>query len=63
MIQAKLSSGDVGLTGPKTQVPPSTRITGDIYGHLTPGSNRDMANRLDTQPAATHPQPAKQEEA
>ena len=37
----------------------SIQITVDIYGHLIPNSNRDMVNRLDTQPSATHPQPAK----
>jgi integrase len=37
----------------------SIQITVDIYGHLIPNSNRDMVNRLDTQPAATYPQPAK----
>ena len=37
----------------------SIQMTVDIYGHLIPSSNRDMVNRLDSQPAATHPQPAK----
>jgi len=41
----------------------SIQITVDIYGHLIPNSNRDMVNRLDTQPAATYPQPAKIEKA
>jgi integrase len=41
----------------------SIQITVDIYGHLISNSNRDVVNRLDTQPAATHPQPAKMEKA
>ena len=41
----------------------SIQITVDIYGHLIPNSNRDMVNRLDTQPSATYPQPAKIEKA
>jgi integrase len=36
----------------------SIQITVDIYCHLIPNSNRDMVNRLDTQPSATYPQPA-----
>lgn len=35
----------------------SIQMTVDIYGHLIPGSNRHMVNRLDTQPSATYPQP------
>jgi hypothetical protein len=31
----------------------------DIYGHLIPGSTRQMVNRPETPPAATYPQPAK----
>jgi integrase len=39
-------------------------MTVDIYGHLIPSSNRDAVNRLDeTQPSATHPQPAQIEKA
>jgi integrase len=41
----------------------SIQMTVDIYGHLIPSSNRERVNRLDTQPAATHPQPAKMKEA
>ncbi len=41
----------------------SIQITVDIYGHLIPSSNREMVNRLDTQPAATYPQPAKMKKA
>lgn len=41
----------------------SIQITVDIYGHLIPNSNRDMVNRLDSQPSATYPQPAKMEKA
>ncbi len=41
----------------------SIQMTVDIYGHLIPSSNRDMVNRLDTQPAATYPQPAKIQKA
>jgi len=41
----------------------SIQMTVDIYGHLIPSSNREMVNRLDTQPAATYPQPAKMEKA
>lgn len=41
----------------------SIQITVDIYCHLIPNSNRDMVNRLDTQPSATYPQPAKMEKA
>jgi integrase len=41
----------------------SIQMTVDIYGHLIPSSNPEMVNRLDTQPAATYPQPAKKEEA
>jgi integrase len=37
----------------------SIQMTVDIYGHLIPSSNREMVNRLDTQPSATQPQPAK----
>ncbi len=37
----------------------SIQITVDIYGHLIPNSNREMVNRLDSQPTATYPQPAK----
>jgi integrase len=36
----------------------SIQMTVDIYGHLIPSSNREMVNRLDSQPSATHPQPA-----
>jgi integrase len=39
----------------------SIQITADIYGHLIPSSNREMVNRLDSQPPATYPQPAKKE--
>jgi hypothetical protein len=38
-------------------------MTVDIYGHLIPSSNRERVNRLDTQPTATQPQPAKMEKA
>ena len=31
----------------------SIQMTVDIYGHLIPSSNREMVNRLDSQPAAT----------
>lgn len=41
----------------------SIQITVDIYGHLIPTSNREMVNRLDTQPSATYPQPARAEGA
>jgi len=41
----------------------SIQITVDIYGHLIPSSNREMVNRLDSQPSATYPQPAKNKEA
>jgi integrase len=41
----------------------SIQMTVDIYGHLIPSSNRERVNRLDTQPAATYPQPAKIQEA
>jgi integrase len=41
----------------------SIQITVDIYGHLIPSSNRERVNRLDTQPNATYPQPAKIEKA
>jgi hypothetical protein len=35
-------------------------MTVDIYGHLIPSANRDIANRLDTpQVEATPAQPAK----
>jgi integrase len=37
----------------------SIQMTVDIYGHLIPSSNRKMVNRLDSQPSATYPQPAK----
>lgn len=37
----------------------SIQMTVDIYGHLIPSSNREAVNRLDAQPAATYPQPAK----
>lgn len=37
----------------------SIQITVDSYGHMIPNSNRDMVNRLDSQPSATQPQPAK----
>jgi integrase len=33
----------------------SIQITVDNYGHLNPNSNRDMVNRLDSQPSATYP--------
>lgn len=36
----------------------SIQMTVDIYGHLIPSSNREMVNRLDSQPSATYPQPA-----
>jgi integrase len=39
----------------------SIQMTVDIYGHLIPSSNREMVNRLDTQPSATYPQPAHNE--
>jgi integrase len=41
----------------------SIQMTVDIYGHLIPSSNREMVNRLDSQPSATYPQPAKIEKA
>lgn len=43
----------------------SIQMTVDIYGHLIPGSNRDrdQVNLLDAPPAATYPQPAKNQEA
>jgi integrase len=41
----------------------SIQMTVDIYGHLIPSSNREMVNRLDTQPTSTHPQPAQKREA
>ncbi len=41
----------------------SIQMTVDIYGHLIPSSNREMVNRLDTQPSATYPQPAHIEKA
>ena len=41
----------------------SIQMTVDIYGHLIPSSNREMVNRLDTQPSATYPQPASKEKA
>jgi integrase len=41
----------------------SIQMTVDIYGHLIPSSNRAMVNRLDTQPTATYPQPARKEKA
>jgi len=41
----------------------SIQMTVDIYGHLIPSSNREMVNRLDSQPAAPYPQPAQKEEA
>jgi integrase len=41
----------------------SIQMTVDIYGHLIPSSNREMVNRLDSQPSATQPQPAKVEKA
>lgn len=41
----------------------SIQMTVDIYGHLIPSSNREMVNRLDSQPSATPPQPAKIEKA
>ena len=41
----------------------SIQMTVDIYGHLIPSSNREMVNRLDTQPSATQTQPAKIEKA
>jgi integrase len=34
----------------------SIQMTVDIYGHLIPSSNREMVNRLDTQPSATYTQ-------
>ena len=37
----------------------SIQMTVDIYGHLIPSSNQGDVNRLDTQPSATLPQPAK----
>jgi len=39
----------------------SIQMTVDIYGHLIPSSNRDIVNRLDSQPSATYPQPEKKE--
>jgi integrase len=41
----------------------SIQMTVDIYGHLIPSSNREMVNRLDSQPSATPPQPALIEKA
>jgi integrase len=41
----------------------SIQMTVDIYGHLIPSSNREMVNRLDTQPSATYPQSATNEKA
>jgi integrase len=42
----------------------SIQMTVDIYGHLIPSSNREAVNRLDeTQPSATHPQPAQIQKA
>ena len=41
----------------------SIQMTVDIYGHLIPGANRGAVNKLDTQPAATYPQPAQNENA
>lgn len=41
----------------------SIQMTVDIYGHLIPSSNREMVNRLDSQPSATYPQPAQIEKA
>lgn len=41
----------------------SIQMTVDIYGHLIPSSNREMVNRLDTQPSATYPQPVIKEKA
>ena len=41
----------------------SIQITVDIYGHLIPSSNREMVNRLDTQPSATPPQSTIKEKA
>jgi integrase len=41
----------------------SIQMTADIYGHLYPSSHREMVNRLDSQPSATQPQPAKIEKA
>jgi integrase len=41
----------------------SIQMTVDIYGHLIPSSNRESVNRLDTQPSATSPQPAKNKKA
>lgn len=41
----------------------SIQMTVDIYGHLIPSSNRDQVNLLDSQPAATYPQPAEIQKA
>ena len=39
----------------------SIQMTVDIYGHLIPGSNRSLVNRLDEQQNATHTQPQKKD--